>query len=1085
MPEQQDPHQDIKKDIKPRPNNEKNKIFQTNEVAFAFYKAFRRLIQTSLVLVIILIVATAILWLRLQAGAINLDFAKDKIEQTIDTQALGYEIEFDQANLIWPNIKRPFLVEATNLKIFQNERKVTTITNMQIGFSPLAFLKGEIRPKFIKLINPEILLVKEEGKVTICCRVREVDIQENEKTINLKDTRQNLQNFMDDIVNDTMSGEFKNFQSLQEIELENALVFLQLENQEKKKLGLFNLSFEEQKNSLVFKIEGSINPKSDMQQAIDAMAVYRAEQKDLTFTANLSNIRSLFWNQFLQENNPIKKFDYKFSGSVQAAFDEKFKLSTAKINSTISNIDLVLGEENYELNVQDALLNAYYNRQNEILNIEKFTGIVGDIPIEMNALGSIKKSHISLPINLNTAQTKMQNINNLIPETLGKKSGFSWLKHRLVEGTIKDLESAFIIDIIRDTQTNTRQIDMNNLSANFGYQDMKIIYSDTLPPVTNANGNVKINDDVLVVNANTASIKEIQSDNVVFTMTDLMTRGSGTGNLEINAKAPIKSVLNYLENEPISIQNLRIDTQNIKGDTDAQIQISFPTTGDVKANDFDVEVTATLNDILIPNIVKNLPLSNGPFNLKYSNQNLDIKGSGKLASRPITIDWKHNFDTDNLVLNANVTADEGLRKAFGIHLEKYISGTIPINVIYTEKGSIQKFDLEGDLNKTAITIDAVNYNKPTDVAGKLSLKGLLQNNTLSEIDGLSITSEDLSLNNGRILFKNNAMGESIIYRGSLQNINLKDNKLSAEFETTPSNELKIVLNANVINANPYFKNDKTTKVNVNKTTSKPLKLSIAADQMILKNDIIASNVKIYYETNQTGKINQAEMDAIIGGQDTIFRFKPDPTTNGKTIFLEAGNAGAFLKSAGLYKNIDKGFLSVKGQSSDQNNQILVGKARIDNFRAKNAPILAKLINTLSIPGLLGLINNEGLSFSRLESDFEWRFREQGDLLIMKEGRSSGASLGLTFEGIVNRENQTIDISGNAIPMSEVNSLIGEIPIIGDILTGGDALLAATYSVEGPTSNPKIIVNPLAALAPGFLRKILFEEDVDQKIKDAE
>ncbi len=1092
MSEQQDSKQKAVKRTQINSNNRKNKIFHKSEFVFAFYKAFRRLVQASLVVVIIAIIATAILWLRLQAGPINLDFAKDKIEQTINNQAFGYKVKFDQANLIWPNVKRPLLVEVRNLKIFQKEREVTDIKNIQIGFSPIEFAKGRIRPKFIKLVRPEILLVEEQGKITICCLIDEINVQNekeilvSKKTVDLKYIRQNLQRIMSDILNDTLEGEFKNFQSLQEIEMEDALVFLKKENQKKQKLGNLNINFEEQKQSITLKLNGSIASRSDAKQKINAMIVYRGQQKDLTFTSNLSNIRSSFWNQFLQEDNFFKKYDYNLSGRVQAAFDKKFKLSTAKIDAVLPSAKIIYGanDEN-AIDIQDIIINAYYNRQKETLNINEFKGNIGNIPITINALGMVKKGQILLPINLSVVETKMQNINNLIPQKLGQSSGFSWLKSKLIGGSIKDLNTSFTIDITRNLETKKRQTKMNNLSANFLFDDMKIIYSDTLLPVTDASGSATIKDDVLTVRANTARIEDIQSDNVVFTMKDLTKRGSGSAELEIDANAPIKSVLSYLKNEPISIKNFGFDTQKVQGNTKANVLIRFPTTGDIKAKDFDVEVNAILNEVLIPNIVQNLPLSEGPFNLKYSNQNLELKGEGLLASWPITIDWNQNFKTDQILLNANITADEGLRRAFGVDLERYISGTIPIKLIYSDIKNIQKFDLEGDLEKVLITIDAVNYKKPVDVVGKLSLKGLLKDNKLSEIDALSITAKDFSLSDGRILFRNNAQGKSEIYRGSLQNINLKDNKLSAEFETTPTDELKIILNANIIDANPYFKNDKTTKVNVSQTTSRPLKLSIAADKMILKNDIIANNVKIYYETNKMGSVNQAEMDAIMEGGNTVFRFKPALSSSGKTIFLEAANAGAFLKAADIYKNIDKGSLFVEGQSTDQNNQILVGKARIDNFKAKDAPILAQLINTLSIPGLLGLMNNEGLTFSRLESDFEWRFREKGDLLIVKEGRSSGASLGLTFEGIVNRENQTIDISGNAIPMSEVNSLIGEIPIIGDILTGGDALLAATYTVEGQTSNPVITVNPLAALAPGFLRKILFEEDVEKKIKDAE
>jgi hypothetical protein len=53
-------------------------------------------------------------------------------------------------------------------------------------------------------------------------------------------------------------------------------------------------------------------------------------------------------------------------------------------------------------------------------------------------------------------------------------------------------------------------------------------------------------------------------------------------------------------------------------------------------------------------------------------------------------------------------------------------------------------------------------------------------------------------------------------------------------------------------------------------------------------------------------------------------------------------------------------------------------------------------------------------------------------------------------------------------------VIGNIPIIGQILTGGDALLAATYTISGDPDDPSVGVNPLSVLAPGIIRKMLFE-----------
>ncbi|WP_295814556.1 PAS domain S-box protein [uncultured Nitratireductor sp.] len=70
-------------------------------------------------------------------------------------------------------------------------------------------------------------------------------------------------------------------------------------------------------------------------------------------------------------------------------------------------------------------------------------------------------------------------------------------------------------------------------------------------------------------------------------------------------------------------------------------------------------------------------------------------------------------------------------------------------------------------------------------------------------------------------------------------------------------------------------------------------------------------------------------------------------------------------------------------------------------------------------------------------------------------------------------NDTADASGTVVPAYSLNRVLGKIPVSGSLLTGGEneGIFAATYKVEGPIEDPKIQVNPLSALAPGFLRTL--------------
>ena len=154
---------------------------------------------------------------------------------------------------------------------------------------------------------------------------------------------------------------------------------------------------------------------------------------------------------------------------------------------------------------------------------------------------------------------------------------------------------------------------------------------------------------------------------------------------------------------------------------------------------------------------------------------------------------------------------------------------------------------------------------------------------------------------------------------------------------------------------------------------------------------------------------------------------------------------------------------------------LIGKAEISNFKVINAPFLSKLLSMLSLGGITELMSGGGLNFDKLEADFNWLYRRDGSLLVLKNGRTSGNSLGLLFDGTFDNKKNWVDVSGTIAPMSALNGVIGSIPILGDILTGGSGgVFAATYSIKGDSDDPEISVNPLSILTPGILRRILWE-----------
>jgi hypothetical protein len=92
-------------------------------------------------------------------------------------------------------------------------------------------------------------------------------------------------------------------------------------------------------------------------------------------------------------------------------------------------------------------------------------------------------------------------------------------------------------------------------------------------------------------------------------------------------------------------------------------------------------------------------------------------------------------------------------------------------------------------------------------------------------------------------------------------------------------------------------------------------------------------------------------------------------------------------------------------------------------------------------------------------------------------RAAGSVFGINVDGTVNLNNGEANVHGLLVPFSLFNRIINAIPLLGDVITGGEGggVLAAAYTVKGTLNDPDISVNPVSLLTPGFLRNLFFGE----------
>jgi len=58
------------------------------------------------------------------------------------------------------------------------------------------------------------------------------------------------------------------------------------------------------------------------------------------------------------------------------------------------------------------------------------------------------------------------------------------------------------------------------------------------------------------------------------------------------------------------------------------------------------------------------------------------------------------------------------------------------------------------------------------------------------------------------------------------------------------------------------------------------------------------------------------------------------------------------------------------------------------------------------------------------------------------------------------------------PAYSLNTMLGKIPLVGNLLSGKDGtVFAANYEITGNLDNPSINYNPLSALSPNSLKEM--------------
>ena len=1071
---------------------------------------------------------------RLVQGPINLDFAKDYVQEALNEQSDQVRVDMNTLKLEWSAYKNAVLLTLGDVQLFQKigdtEQEALEIDKAMLGLSAPYLLVGKIKPSTVVIEGPVLKFTLKDGEYDFFWAddgSQKTQSDDAVESMSSRDVRYKVAGILSDVAS-PVSGAFAQFSEMSEVALRRAVLKQVVVEEVPENSSYTNLALNEAIDVLIDDIvwdvvaveqnyialfdlalrrsDAGLNGELDVQLPSDAgqsaglkaELAYRKEQKDLTFDGKFTDINPSRYSFLFPQETLLTQQDFILDGSLQMAFDAKMRLHNAALSLSMPEGVINIPEEYAEpLVVKDVSVQASMDRLEKKIALDQFKATVEGIPVEAKAIGVREPGHGHFPLSLNVAKVQFEDIAKLLPKSAEGTSAHEWLTKRLLKGHAHDVSVTTELDIHKDKESGEISYEVADPKASFNFEGLTVQYSDTLMPVTDAIGKGVYENDSIKITGEKGDIGPVKGTNIKVDLTDLSVAGGGLAKISLKGNGPLKTILDYISDDPIALDKNEtgIDPDSVKGNVTFDLDLQFPTLKDLPKEEVTVIVDGTITDALLPKIVQGLDLTGGPYKLKFEKGKIDLSGKGQLSGRAIDVVYQQYLDPTgqpfSMRVNAKVLADEGLRQAFEIGLEEYISGNVPIDVVYTEKvGGDASVQVKGTMAPATVTIEPFKYEKKQGIDGTFSLTAFLSNDTLAEIDHLNLSTSGLSFKKGRILFRKDNQGGVEIARGSIDLATIGRTHANVGFEVTPNDVLKVIAKGAVIDIAPFINKDKKEEKkwdNPSQKDGQAMVLSLKADKAFTTDKEFLRAAQFYIETDKDSDMTRLEVDAKVGKSGNFYvRFKPEGGTGKRTFRMESTDAGATLQAFDLYKDVVGGSILVYGrpQQGDKYGD-LFGTARLQNFTVKNAPALARILGSMSEEGMQNALKTKGVSFSKLESKFEWRFRSDGNLLVLKEGRTSGSSLGLTFEGVVDIAKASMDLSGTVIPLSGLNKAIGDIPLIGDILTGGSAggLFAATYTVSGAAGDPKVVVNPLSVLTPGFLRKILFEGGFEESLPE--
>lgn len=734
-----------------------------------------------------------------------------------------------------------------------------------------------------------------------------------------------------------------------------------------------------------------------------------------------------------------------------------------RIAFTASTQNAVLGQAEWfeqplefpELSVRGSLDLA----QKE-LHLAELVGATKDFSVKADGQYFYSTEPATLLLNASLENLAVEKIAPYWPHSLASQTR-DWVTARITTGMVPSAKLSLKLE---PKHHESEFFPAEILAAEVHVQNATVNALADAPPFEGVNATVRFTGESMEAEGTSARLGKLAISDLKVAMMNLNDPVVPT-QASFAYSGALPDAITLLQAKPFTFDDhLKLSSKSAKGVVDGTIAIDFKAfaEGDSKTINWDAvqyDVAAKLNDVFYPSFMGKADIGGFAGELQATNKSFSLNGSGQIDGTKLT-GKVSKAEGKAMEYEAKGSISAGLLSRYGLPVDDYVQGLLKVDAKVVDTSVFPTVTATIDARSATLKAEELFWTKRSGEAATITLNAKPDYKAQRGIITAKVNASNMQAD-GVITIDPR---DKALKKLELSKLIFDENNVSVTYEPLQNGEFVEVKGLS-LNLRPHLAQEGSQTI----SDFPPLHLIADVQRVYFANDAVFSNLK--------GKLfctvercNSADVRMEMGNQKATTLSIERNDRGARALRLKSGDAGQLLSALDIVTSMQGGVMDLNGAyDDDTSGNPFDGRFLISNFVLKDAPVLGKILNLASLTGLFDTLAGKGMRFDKLSSDIHFVF----DTATLKDAIMKGSSVGVTADGKVHVGDAKLDLKGTVIPAYALNSLVGEIPVIGNLITGGEnqGVLGVDYSVTGGYDDPQISVNPLSAFTPGFLRNI--------------